>query len=218
MARHRPKQLAKLLHYILGRRPDEFGLVANPDGTVSIKELQQAIREEEGWSSIRLADIQETLQLRPKQKPVIPPEILFHAARLRAYPHILEKGLFPTRHPYVHLASQESLALRMGRRRDPNPVLIKIHAVQARKEGTRFFSAGDLIYLAESVSPEYLEGPPLPREKPPQIKAPEKPVYRPPGSFEIDLRTIPKRLRKEKEKRSEVWKKESRRYRRERKT
>lgn len=235
MTRRQPKQLGKLLHYVLGRRPDEFGLVLDPDGFVPLKELLQAIGEEEDWSYVRLADIREVLMMEPGRfqmlnerirlnpqevsspftnpEPASPPELLYHGARQKAYPHILKKGLLPTRYPHVHLTTQEELALRIGRRRDPKPVLIKVHAARAHEEGIIFSRAGELVYLVESLPPAYLEGPPLAREKPPPPKAPEKEVYRPAGSFEIDLRSIPKRLRQEKEKRAESWKKEARRYR-----
>lgn len=235
MTRRQPKQFAKLLQYILGHRPDEFGLVPNQDGFVPLKELHQAIREEEDWSYVRLADIREVFMIQPNQfellndrirlnprevsgpfmdqEPGVPPEFLFHGARQKAYPHILKKGLLPTRYPYVCLTSQEELALRIGRRRDPNPVLIKVHAARAHEEGILFSRVRELVYLVESLPPTYLEGPPLPREKPPPPKTPEKQLYQPPGSFEMDLRSIPERLRREKEKRSESWKKEARRYR-----
>lgn len=239
MTRRQPKQLAKLLHYILGHHPDEFGLVPHPDGSVPLKDLHQAIREEEGWSYVRLADIREVLLIEPDEfeliddrirlnphkdsrpfmnrEPFVPPDILYHGARQKAYPHILTRGLFPTRHPYVCLTSDEGLALRIGRRRDPKPVLIKVHAARAHEGGILFFRIGELLYLVESLPPAYLEGPPLPKEKPPPKKPPERAVYRPPGSFEIDLGSIPKRLRQEREKRSESWKKEARRYRKLRK-
>ena len=38
-----PKQLAKLIDYILSRRPDEFGLVPDKDGYVKIKDLLKAV-------------------------------------------------------------------------------------------------------------------------------------------------------------------------------
>ena len=41
------KQLAKLIDYILSRRPDEFGLVTDAHGFIKIKELLKAINEEE---------------------------------------------------------------------------------------------------------------------------------------------------------------------------
>lgn len=235
MTRRQPKQLGKLLHYILGYRPDEFGLAPDTDGFLLLKELQQAIREEEGWSYVRLTDIQEVLLVQPSRfellddrirlnphevsglfihpEPAAPPEFLHHGARRKAYPHILEKGLRPSRFPYVCLTCQENLALRIGQRRDPKPVLIKVHAARAHEEGIPFSRVGELLYLVQSLPPNYIEGPPLPREKPFPKKAPEGSVYEPPGSFEVNLRSIPKRLHREKEKRLESWKKETRRYR-----
>jgi len=211
--------------------------VPNPDGFIPLRELHQAIGEEEGWSYVRLADIREVLMLQahrfellddrirlnPREvsgpfvsgEPAVPPEILYHGARQKAYPHILKKGLLPTRYPYVWLTSQEELALRIGRRRDPKPVLIKVHAARAHEGGILFSRIRELVYLVESLPPTYLEGPPLPREreKPPAKKTPERPVYQPSGSFEIDLQSFPQRLRRERQKRSESWKKEARRYR-----
>ena len=238
MGRRQPNRFAKLLSYILGRRPDEFGLVPNSDGFVPLKELLQAVKEEEGWSYVRQADIREVLMIQPgrfqivddqirldpsevsgsivNHGPAAPPEILYHGARQKVYPHIVEHGLVPYRYPYIPLACHEELALRIGRRRDPQPVLITVHAGSAYEAGISFSRLGELIFLVTSLPPPYLEGPPLPRETtpPPPKKRPEEESYRPPGSFEIDLRSIPKRLHQERERRSESWKKEARRYRR----
>ncbi|MCK4729362.1 MAG: RNA 2'-phosphotransferase, partial [Desulfobacterales bacterium] len=41
-----PKQLEKMMSYILGRRPDEFGLALNDQGFVRLKDLLKAISEE----------------------------------------------------------------------------------------------------------------------------------------------------------------------------
>ncbi len=236
VARRQPKQLAKLLHYILGHRPDEFGLVPQLDGFTPLKDLHQAIKEEEGWSYVRIADIREVLMIEPgrfelaedrirlhpgqisgpviDRGPLVPPEFLYYGARRKAYPHIMRKGLFPTRYPYVCLASQKELALRIGRRRDPKPILITVYGARAHEEGIRFFRIRELIYLVESLPSTYLEGPPVPKEKPVPKKPPERPAYQLPGSFEMDLGSIPRRLKGEKEKRWESWKKETRRYRR----
>ncbi|NIS68271.1 MAG: hypothetical protein GTO12_04755 [Proteobacteria bacterium] len=236
MTRRQPKQLAKLLHYILGHRPDEFGLVPHSDGFTPLKELHQAIREEKGWSYVRLADIREVLMIEPDRfeladdrirlhpgqgsglvidpEPLVPPEFLYYGAKRKAYPHIMRKGLFPTRYPYVCLASQKELALRIGRRRDPTPVLITVYGSKAHEEGIRFFRIRELIYLVESLPSTYLEGPPVPKEKPVSKKPPERPSYQLPGSFEMDLGSIPKRLKRERKKRSESWKREAERYRR----
>jgi hypothetical protein len=52
-----PQSLAKLITYILGRRPDEFGLVTDTEGFVKIKELLKAITEEAGWKYVRRSDL-----------------------------------------------------------------------------------------------------------------------------------------------------------------
>jgi putative RNA 2'-phosphotransferase len=238
VARRQPKQLKKLLCYILGHRPDEFGLVPSGDGFVLVKDLLQAIKEEEGWAYVRPNDIREVLVIEPDQfelrddrirlnprdlsgplvdsRPGIIPELLYHGARQKTYPHILINGLLPARYPYVWLTSEDGLALRMARRRDPKPVLIRVHAARAHEDGILFSRVRELIYLVDSIPPAYLEGPPLPREKPPPKKPPERQPAPAPGSFELDLQSIPKRLRREKEKRVEAWKKEARRYRKDR--
>ena len=47
MAKPHPlKPLAKFLAYILGNRPDEFGLVPDPDGYVKIKALLKVLRHQ----------------------------------------------------------------------------------------------------------------------------------------------------------------------------
>ena len=117
-----PKQpiikFSKFLSYILGRRPDEFGLVPDKDGYVKVKDLLKAINEEDGWRHIRKASIDEvriTLPhpiveinenlIRALQRDRIPETIpandmsglLFTCIRQKAYPHVAEKGILTIR-------------------------------------------------------------------------------------------------------------------------
>ena len=57
-------KLEKLLTYILGRRPDEFGLVPGPDGYVKIKDLLKALSEEPGWRHVRRSHLREVTFLK----------------------------------------------------------------------------------------------------------------------------------------------------------
>ena len=58
MAKHRSlEQLAKIISYILGRNPAEFGLVPDSDGFVKIKEFLKALSEEEGLKYVRTSNI-----------------------------------------------------------------------------------------------------------------------------------------------------------------
>jgi len=160
------KELGKLIEYILLHRPDEFGLFLDDDDSLPIKELMWALHEETGWKHIRLGHLKElaysglelafTLeetQIRPKREvsktasDTLPPRLLFFGARRKAYPVILKHGLRPGSRLYVPLATTEEMALRIGKRRDPKPILLTVHAAQAHDSGHLFFTCGDLLYL-----------------------------------------------------------------------
>ena len=181
-----PQSLAKLITYILGRRPDEFGLVTDTEGFVKIKELLKAITEEEGWKYVRrshLDEIQYSLsdppfeisgkQIRAKHRdqlarpnPVLkPPKLLFTSIRKRAYRTVLDKGIFPTGYYQVVLSSSRDLAERIGKRADQDPVMLSVHVQKSVESGVRFFQSGESLFLAESIPAGCFTGPPLPKEK-----------------------------------------------------
>lgn len=181
-----PQSLAKLITYILGRRPDEFGLVTDTEGFVKIKELLKAITEEEGWKYVRrshLDEIQYSLpdppfeisgkQIRAKHRdqlvrphPVSKlPKLLFTGIRKRAYRSVADKGIFPTGYYQVVLSSSRDLAERMGKRADQDPVMLSVHVQKSVESGVRFFQSGESLFLAESIPAGCFSGPPLPQEK-----------------------------------------------------
>jgi len=47
--------------YVLGHRPDEFGLVPDAEGFVRLKDLLRALSEEPGWGYVRKSHIHEVL-------------------------------------------------------------------------------------------------------------------------------------------------------------
>jgi putative RNA 2'-phosphotransferase len=66
--RHAVTALSKLMAYILRHRPDEFGLVLDENGFISLKELLQAIGEEEGWSYVRRSHIAEVAYTSERER------------------------------------------------------------------------------------------------------------------------------------------------------
>ncbi|RLB05967.1 MAG: RNA 2'-phosphotransferase [Deltaproteobacteria bacterium] len=239
--RHKVIALSKLIAYILRHRPDEFGLVLDEEGFVSVKELQQAIAEEEGWSYVRRSHIMEVVYTSDRERfelhgdkiratyghslpqkisyePTQPPKILYHGTRRRAYLHILQRGLDPMGRQYVHLTTSPELATRIGRRRDPQPVLLEIQALRAYNEGIVFYQANPLIYLADHIPAAYINGPAvskvlLEKRRAVKVKGETSPMERElPGSVVLDLKMEPLH-RKEK---SKGWRENSRRYRRRR--
>ncbi len=178
---------SKFLAYVLGRKPDEFGLVPDSDGWVTVKELLQALHEEPGWRHIRMAHINEVLiclpypsvqieenRIRATDQSRLPvpgppdelPKLLYLAIRSRAYPAALDKGLVPTpQRPYLVLAGDEAMAKRMGRRHDNHPTLLTVQVAEAISRGTTFNQYG-LLFLANMIDSGAFTGPPLRKEKP----------------------------------------------------
>jgi putative RNA 2'-phosphotransferase len=242
MGTHRLKELAKIIHYILLHRPDEFGLFPEDDGSLPIKDLLWALHEEPGWSYVRPSHLKELAysgipvnfslrdtHLRLNSSPSFvlststPPPLLFHGARRQAYPTILRHGLRSGGRAHVALATTEEMAFRIGRRRDPRPVLLNVHAHRAHEAGHEFVRCGELLYLVKEIPPLFVTGPPLDQVQPPTRSA-KKPVevsdrdaWQTPGSFFLDPAAIPDRSRHERGRKKVDWKREVRRERRRRK-
>ncbi|MFP4446981.1 MAG: hypothetical protein ACLFPD_12130, partial [Desulfosudaceae bacterium] len=141
------KKLAKLITYILGHAPGEFGLVPDAEGFVKTKEFIKAVNEEAGWGHvrpallnelrltlpqlpfelrddrIRAADRQRLAALRPAAD--LPP-LLYTCIRGKALAHALNKGVLPTHHAQVILSADRDMAERIGRRRDAAPATLTV--------------------------------------------------------------------------------------------
>lgn len=240
-AQQRREALAKLLDYLLCRCPDEFGLVLDRQGRLSLKELLRALAQEEGWSYVRRSHIVEVVNLlRPQalamdqthiwavqpgpanrrgEAPVWPPPLLYRAITAKSYESVAERGLQPHENRDLVLTADPELALRLGRRRDPQALLITIQAQQAAKRGVDFFPYGETLFLSGAIGPEFLQLPPAPR-KPAVKPAPELPTAQPstPGSVLVDFQGQPLKPWKEKGKKKDpAWKQAARQERRRRK-
>jgi len=242
MGKYQLKELAKIIDYILFRRPDEFGLFPDEDGSLPIKELIWALHEEPGWSYVRSTHLKELAysglqvnfslhdtHIRPKVPSPLglaltpPPRFLFHGARRQAYQAILKQGLRPGSRGHVVLASTEEMALRIGSRRDANPVLLTLDAARAHQAGHQFLRCGELLYLVRELPAPFITGPPLEQVHPP-AKAPRKSpevsdreVWQTPGSFLLDPSRVPDPGRVTRGKKDVDWKRQLRRERRRRK-
>lgn len=223
----------KYLSYVLGRRPDEFGLIPNEQGFVPVKELLKALHEEAGWRHVRSAHLNEVMLAispapieidgnfvramdRTQLPAIVPtdtlPKLLYIAVRKRAYTLVAEKGLKAASRPYLILSSDRAMAMRLGRRRDSDPVLLSIQVSKTQKKGVDYNRYGESLFLTEFIPVGTFSGPALPKQKPvvPKAAAPENqqrmPVEKTPGSYFIDLKdpidpkaTARKRRQKEKD-------------------
>ena len=212
MGKNKPlQQLCKFLSYILGRRPDEFGLVQDQNGFVSVKELLKAINEEEGWGYVRKATLSELLSVIP-QPPVeivdnliratcrdlLPqiepaknlPRLLYTSVSQKSYPAVNERGVFSTAHPWVILSSSQELAERLGKRRDQRPILLTVTTSKAMEAAVTFFQFGELLLLSGELPVGCFSGPLLPKQKQETKRKPsqsEPKKQNMAGGFEVDL-------------------------------
>jgi putative RNA 2'-phosphotransferase len=211
MQQRTPKQLAKFLNYVLGRRPDEFGLVTDKEGWVKIKDLLKATNEEDGLGYVRRSHINEVMislpnhglevadnliraldrEKLPRQSCALdPPKLLYTCVRQKAYAHVLDKGIRPTAFSKVILSSNPDMARRMGQRNDHAAVLLTVQVYPSEEKGVVFFQAGKSLFLADHIPPGCFSGPPLPKELP-EPRRSDRPKKEPTkiaaGSFLLDL-------------------------------
>jgi putative RNA 2'-phosphotransferase len=229
-------KILSLVSFILGNRPDEFGLVPDREGWLSYKELLWAIHEEPGWSYVRQSHIHEILMGRGRtlfewdenriralerrwelglEEPSLSlPKILYVCVKTRAHAYVMEQGLKSDKH--LVLSPTREMALRIGRRRDPKPVLLEVMTEPAQSEGVIFYSFGHL-FLATEIPPGFISGPPVSGEAD-EKKQPEKHVSAPPdflaGTFVLDAQRDPDRSRRFSGKKQRGWKEDARKLRR----
>ncbi len=183
--RKQVEQFAKTAAYILGRRPDEFGLILDDNGYVAIKEFIKAVSELDGWRHIRLNHVTEiplmmdhspveiddgriraadrSLLPRPAPCPD-PPKLLYICVSRKSYPTVVIDGIRPTFYPRVISTPDSDLARQWGKRRDNNPVNLAIQTADAVQKGLRFDRLGENIFLSDAVPVGCFTGPPLPKE------------------------------------------------------
>ena len=204
--------LAKLLSFVLGRCPDQFGLVPDPDGFVAVKALLQALAEEQGWGHVRRGHLNEVAMMRQlspieivaeriravdrsrlplavEAAPAVPGRLYF-AVRRRAYGRVLANGIETAPAPGLVLAADRQLALRIGRRRDLEPILIEVRPIALMAAGATLRGYGETLYLASALPPGCFNGPPLPKQRPAAARPQEAaiaPAPSHPGSFFPDL-------------------------------
>jgi putative RNA 2'-phosphotransferase len=235
----RMEGLSRFLVYVLGHRPDEFGLVPDEEGFVVYKELLQALHEEEGWRYVRRSHINEILlgsdralfesendRIRSMERrweldfhhPVASlPKILFTAIRRRAHPVVMEKGLKgPGDRPLV-LSPNRDMAVRIGCRRDQAPVVLEIVSEAAAEKRVLFYSFGDL-FLSPEIPARFIAGPPVSKEMLESRKEKDRATDKPskglasptPGTFILDPSRDPDLYRKTKGKKQKGWKEAAR--------
>lgn len=172
-------ELSKLLALLLRHRAADHGLALDPEGFVPLDDVLAAIARRRGWSWVRAEHIGEVIARQEKRRyeivdgdiraiyghsvataisypAVVPPEALLHGTARRFVETIMSEGLRPMSRQYVHLTDDPALARLTGRRRDPDPAILRIDAARAHSAGIVFYQADNGVFLAKAVPPEYI--------------------------------------------------------------
>mgnify|MGYP005982995787 CR=1 FL=1 len=172
-------QLSKTISYALRHKPQEFGLVLDDEGFVELDRLISQLGNR-GYSEVteeillslldrsdkRRWEITDgkiravyghSTKEKIKKEPTTPPEFLYHGTAHRFLSSILEEGLRPKGRQYVHLSQDVDTAVIVGKRRDSQPVILRVRALQACQEGVRFYQELEGIWLSDGIESKYLQ-------------------------------------------------------------
>ena len=87
---------------------------------------------------------------------VQPPAILFHGTSSRFIKQIKHEGLKPRGRQYVHLSVDQETALLVAKRKQGISFIITVEASKAYQNGIKFYQGNKTTWLADYVSPDYL--------------------------------------------------------------
>ncbi|MFX1450488.1 MAG: RNA 2'-phosphotransferase [Promethearchaeota archaeon] len=82
---------------------------------------------------------------------------LYHGTTQNAVERILKEGLKPMGRKKVHLSTTVETAIKVGRRRTKNPVILIIDALSAIKQGIKIEKATDKVYLVDYIPPKFIK-------------------------------------------------------------
>ncbi|MDR2352301.1 MAG: hypothetical protein LBF22_03915 [Deltaproteobacteria bacterium] len=223
--------LEKVLSYLLGVAPEEYGLVPREDGFYPVKEVVGALQED--FRGLNLNRIKEVINLaypnspfelvdnliRLKGEPkefqpptgLAPPKELFIGLKPSNWKAAHIHGLTP-RKPVEHqlrLFSSKELATQVAQRSSNEFCLIKVLVNKAQLAGQVFTPFSEKIWHTDFLKPEFLVGPPVKTEEerePSQKEMPKLPIPQAP--------TVHQGKKKGKYGDSPEWKNQTRRDRR----
>ncbi|HZS76893.1 MAG TPA: RNA 2'-phosphotransferase [Ktedonobacteraceae bacterium] len=173
-------RLSKTISHALRHKPEQYGLTLDNEGWVPVQELLEALgRRRSQWVSLTEADLREMMAQSEKQRfeiqdgkirafyghsiperverePSVPPVVLYHGTTPKAAALIRQEGLKPMRRQYVHLSAEKEAALQVARRRTNHPVILKVAAREAYRQGIRFYLGNEMVWLAEPIPARFI--------------------------------------------------------------
>ncbi len=169
-------KVSKFLSFVLRHKPERFDLLLDRYGFAELLSVIKILKTR--FPKIEITDLRDLVTTDPNQRFQIKgmkiraryghsvetepleetqsiPNILYHGTSSKNLESILKEGLKPGRRKFIHLSVSVSEATRVGKRKDLNPVVLKIDAERARKEGLVFWREGN-VFLTKKLPPIYI--------------------------------------------------------------
>lgn len=173
------KKISKRMSYVLRHHPDKIGVHLDPYGRVNVNLFIKKFNNHYGHP-IDIPIIQKIIRNGDKKRfaiengqiralyghsiPVkllttnkMPPDILYHGTTHSATKLILVEGIKKMDRDFAHLSTTTKMAHQVGARRDPNPIILIVHAKLAAHDGLSFYPTKSGIWLVDYVPVKYLE-------------------------------------------------------------
>ncbi|AET59189.1 putative RNA 2'-phosphotransferase [Paenibacillus terrae HPL-003] len=174
------QELSKEVSYALRHAPWEYELEIDDEGWVSIEQLIESFATNDKWIQLETNDLIEMVNSSEKKRHEIqgnkiralyghsmtnkilkeekePPNVLYHGTAKRFLDSIKVKGLLPQARQYVHLSADTDTAIQVGKRRDNEPQILKVRAMEAYTQGVKFYYGNDKVWLADFIGAKYIE-------------------------------------------------------------
>ncbi|EHO53458.1 RNA 2'-phosphotransferase [Lentilactobacillus kisonensis] len=158
---HQLTRISKRISYTLRHHPEKIGLSLDPYGRVDLKSFISHFNHHYG-TPISEALIKEIMAQSDKQRyaieggtiralyghsvpvkpltaPKMPPKFLYHGTTHAAAKFIVDEGLKKMDRDFVHLSANQQMAVQVGKRRDPSPVIFEVAAMEAANDGGLFY-------------------------------------------------------------------------------
>lgn len=175
-------KLSRAVSHALRHEPWLYELELDEAGWVPAAALFIALRaENRSWSSLNEADLALMIARSDKKRYELrdgriralyghstpqrllreqaePPGVLYHGTSPEAAEQIKREGLKPMGRQYVHLSIDTATANQVGRRKAKAPAILRVNAESAHVGGILFYRGNELVWLADDIPPEFIEG------------------------------------------------------------
>ncbi|RZN68827.1 MAG: RNA 2'-phosphotransferase [Candidatus Methanolliviera hydrocarbonicum] len=177
LGREKTYRLGRVVSGSLRHFPDEIGIKVDASGWAGVDELFHALEKRYGWIKMRhlvgliKSDEKGRYEMSGSKVraryahsinvnldyPQNDLETLYYGTSEEEADMVLSAGLKPMKQRYVHLSKTYKKSVEAASAHTDRPIILKIDAGEAQKDGLKIMSATDEIALVEEIPPKYIK-------------------------------------------------------------